>query len=299
MGVKPTTKLRRLMADKLVEAPGAQDAFTARLVEIADFEAVYLSGLTNAAAAIARPDLSFMSLTERLQIARNVVNAVDIPVIADAEEGYGNAVNVMDTIRKYEQTGIAGCHIDDELFPCRCAFLPGIPKNEVISVEQMCGKVAAAVEARQDPDFVIIARTNLIGTVSKDEFTAGNMIEQAIERVQAYLDAGADMAFLYCVTVDQLKRGAEKIKAPLMTLGADSERTYGELFPAQIFTDLGYRLIIYPLATLYTGAYGVLEGLKSYRQAGSWQNAKRISKETFDGIVRTSDYAPLYEKFRI
>ena len=299
MGVKPTTKLRRLMADKLVEAPGVQDAFTARMVEIAGFEAVYLSGLTNAAAMIAKPDMSFVTLTERLEIARNVVNGVDVPVIADAEEGYGNAVNMMDTICKYEQAGVAGCHIDDEVFPCKCAFLPGIPKNEVIDVEQMCGKVAAAVEARQDPDFVIMARTNLIGTVSKDEFTASNMIEQAIERVQAYVDAGADVAFLYCVTVDQLKRGAGRIKAPLMTLGAESDRTYGELLPAQLFADLGYSIILYPLATLYTGAYGILEGLEAYRQAGSWQTAKRIPKETFDDIVRTSDYVPLYEKFRI
>src|SRR3990172_9001164 len=111
---KKTTMLRQLMEKKMVEAIGVQDAFSARLVEMAGFDAVYLSGLTSTAAFLARPDMSFMTLTDRLRIARNIVQAVDIPLIADAEEGYGNAIHAMETIRQFEEIGVAGVHIDDE-----------------------------------------------------------------------------------------------------------------------------------------------------------------------------------------
>lgn len=283
----------------MVEAIGAQDAFSARLVEIAGFDAVYLSGQTSTAAFLAKPDLSFMSMTDRLCIARNMVRAVDIPVIADAEEGYGNAIHVMETIQRFEEAGVAGVHIDDEKLPSKCAFLPDIPKNGLICVEEMCGKIAAAVEARRDPDFLIITRTDLIGTVSREEFFGQNMIEQAIERSQAYLDAGADALFMYCVTKDHLRRCAEAIKAPLVTLGAESIRTYGESYPVSVFADLGYKIVISALGTLYTGAHGALEGLRAYKETGDWGRVKRISREAFDEIVQTREYVCLYKKFHI
>lgn len=297
--IKKSTMLRRLMDNGTVEAIGAQDAFSARLVELAGFDAVYLSGLTSTAALLARPDMAFMSQTERLQVARNMAQAVEIPVIADAEEGYGNAIHVMETVRRFEETGVAAIHIDDERLPGKCAFLPGIPKNQLISAEEMCGKIAAAVEARRDPDFMIIARTDVIGTVPKETFIAQNMIEDAIERSQSYLAAGADAIFMYCITREQLRRCAEAIKAPLVTLAAESERTYGETFSIGVFNDLGYKIVISPLGTLYTAAHGVVEGLRAYKETGNWENIPRINKETFDQIVRTQDYAPLYEKFHI
>ncbi len=299
MAVKKTTMLRQIMESKTVQALGAQNVLTARLIEMAGFDAVYLSGLAASASYLGKPDMSFMTLTERLQIARNIAQSVELPVIADAEEGYGNAVNVMETTRRYEEIGVAAIHIDDEVFPCKCAFLPDIPKNKLISTEEMCGKISAAVEARHDPDFMIIARSNLIGTVSKERFIADNMIEEAIQRCRTYLDAGADMLFMYCVTQEQLELCAKAIKAPLMTLGAESERTYGEMFSNKVFEDLGYRIVIYPLATLYTGAYGIIEGLKAFQKTGNWQEAKRIDKDTFDDIIRTKGFAPLYDKYKI
>ncbi len=282
-----------------VEAIGAQDAFTARLVELAGFDAVYLSGLTSTAAYLARPDMAFMSLTERLQVARNMVQAVGVPVVADAEEGYGSAIHVMETVRRFEEVGVAAVHIDDEKSPGQCAFLPDIPKNQLIGVEEMCGKIGAAREARRDPDFMIIARTDVIGTVPRETFIARNMIEEAIERSRAYLAAGADAAFMYCVTQDQLRRCAEAIQAPLVTTAAESERTYGQAFPIGVFKDLGYKIVISPLGTLYTGAFGVLEALKIYRQTGNWGNVQRINKDTFDQIIRMKDYVPLYQKYHI
>ena len=283
----------------MVEAIGAQDAFSARLVELAGFDAVYLSGLTSTASFLARTDMAFMTMSERLQIAHNIAQAVDVPVIADAEEGYGNAIHMMETIRRFEEAGIAGVHIDDEKSPGKCAFLPGIPKNTLISVEEMCGKIAAAVAARQAPDFLLIARTDVIGTVPKEEFIAKGMIEESINRSQAYLEAGADAVFMYCVTPEQLKRCVDAIDAPLVTLAAESERTYGETFPITTFDELGYKIVISALGTLYSGAYGALEGLKAYKKAGSWQHVNRIDKEVFDTVVRTRDYAPLYKKFSI
>ena len=173
--MRPTAQLSKGMeSGTTVVAIGAYDAFSARIVEKAGFDAVYVGSYATEAASLGKPDLALMSKTDRLAIARNIVKAVDVPVIVDAEEGYGNAISVMDTVRDFEDTGAAGIHLDDEALPSKCPFLPGIPQNELISTDEMCGKVEAAARAKTDPDFKIIVRSDVIGTVPREVYYGEN-----------------------------------------------------------------------------------------------------------------------------
>ena len=148
--MKPAATLKQKMQNgSTLTSIGAIDGFSARLVERAGFDSVYVGSYATEAAMFGQPDLAMMTKTERLWIARNIVKAVNIPVIVDAEEGYGNALNVMDTIRDFEAAGVAGIHLDDEALPSKCPFLPGIPRNQLISTDEMCGKIEAAVRARE------------------------------------------------------------------------------------------------------------------------------------------------------
>src|SRR5437667_11939485 len=163
--------------------PGAYDTLTARLVEAAGFAAVYLTG-GGYSRASGYPDLGLLTLTENTQFIGRTVEAVGIPVIADADTGYGNAINVIRTVREYEKSGVAAFHIEDQVAPKKCGHYEG---KEVISTAEMVGKIHAAVDTRRDPDLVIIARSDA---------RAVEGLQAAIDRVNAYLEAGADVGFV-------------------------------------------------------------------------------------------------------
>jgi len=154
--MKKTILLRKAINERTVYAIGAQDPFYARIVEKAGFDAIYLGSYALEARFLGRPDLEYLTKIEWSMIAANIARAIDIPIIADGEQGFGNAIHVIDTVRRFEQAGVAGIHIDDQLMPGICPFLPSTPLNRLISTEEMCGKIKAAVEARGDPDFLII-----------------------------------------------------------------------------------------------------------------------------------------------
>ena len=140
--MKTTTQLReKIESGQTIASIGAIDGFSARMVEQAGFDSVYIGSYATEASMFGKPDLAMMSKTDRLWMARNIVKAVDIPVICDAEEGWGTAINVMDAIRDFEMAGVAGVHFDDEQLPSKCPFLPGIPRIELISTDEMCGKI--------------------------------------------------------------------------------------------------------------------------------------------------------------
>lgn len=299
--MKTTTMLRRLMAEKTVLAIGAQDALSSRVVEMMGFDAVYLSGLAAEAAFLGRPDLALMTMTERLAIATNMARAVKIPVIADVEEGYGNAIHVMDTVQRFEAAGVAGVHLDDEVQPCKCPFLPNIPKTKLISAEEMCGKIRAASKARKDPDFLIVARSDVIGTVSRDEFRREKLIREAIRRSNAYIEAGADAIWTYCTSIEELKLCAREIKAPLLGSVPESPLSYVEPVSIKVFEELGYKIVVSPVGTLFTAAKGMMEGLKAFKQTLDWNCIpdKRIGDSEYFDLVRFQEYEPLYEKLNI
>jgi 2-methylisocitrate lyase-like PEP mutase family enzyme len=207
--VRPTTRLRQLLATReTVLVPGCYDALTARIFETAGFPAVYMSGYGTSLGLLGLPDAGLATMTEMHLNARYIANAVGVPVIADADNGYGNALNVIRTVREYVQTGVAGIHIEDQVMPKRCGHVAG---KQVISLAEAVGKYrAAAAAAREvDPDFVLIARTDARGA-------RGGNLDEAIRRANAYLAAGADMAFVEGpTTLDEVRRLCQEVKGPI------------------------------------------------------------------------------------
>lgn len=290
-------RLRDMMrAGKTVTAIGAQDGFSARLVEKAGFDAVYVGSYATEASMFGQPDLAMMSKTERLWIARNIVKAVDVPVIVDAEEGYGTAINVMDTVRDFEAAGVAGIHLDDEQLPSKCPFLPGIPRNQLISTDEMCGKIEAAAEASQDPDFMIIARSDVIGTVSLEQYYERNLIEEVARRSNAYARAGADAVFVMALNEEEVQYFAREINAPLVGIFATIEP-----LPISVFERSNYCMVIGSLVGIYAAGRGLLDAYTKLKQTGDWNSIQDelINDEDFFDIVGLKQYGDDYRRFRI
>src|SRR5262245_43739996 len=174
-------RLRNLLVDgRPLLAPGCHDALSARLVEQAGFDAVYMGGFATTASLLGRPDIGLLGMSEMIDNARRIVETVDLPVIADADTGYGNPINVIRTVREYERAGVAAIHLEDQVSPKRCGHMAG---KSVVPVEDMLAKLRAAVAARTDPDFVLIARTDALAIEG---------VDAAIERARRYADVGAD-----------------------------------------------------------------------------------------------------------
>src|SRR5947207_8862686 len=184
--MRTTTRLRELLAGpELIVAPGAYDALSARLIVQAGFSVVYMTGFGTAASVLGQPDVGLLTMSEMVgRVAALAAVAGDVPLIADADTGYGNPISVRRTIQEYERTGVAALHIEDQVWPKKCGHMEG---KQVIPMEEMVQKVRAAVDARRNPDFVIIARTDA---------NAVNGLEDAMRRARAYRDAGADVLFI-------------------------------------------------------------------------------------------------------
>lgn len=248
-GAAPSARqrLRTLLADpEPLIAPGAYDALSARLVEQAGFDAVYLTGFGASASRIGRPDVGLLSATDMADQVRRFVDAVDRPVIADADTGYGNAINVIHTVRAYEQAGVAALQLEDQVMPKKCGHMSG---KVVIERDEMVGKLHAAVAARRDPDLVLIARTDAVAVHGLDD---------AIARARAYADAGADVLFVEAPTSEaDLGRVAEELRdvAPLVFNWAEGGRTPPLSF--ERISELGFSLVLYPIATLLAATAAV------------------------------------------
>jgi 2-methylisocitrate lyase-like PEP mutase family enzyme len=295
--MKEKVNLRKMMKKgETVVAIGAYDPFSAILVERAGFNGVYVGSFITEASFLGGPDLGLMTKTERLMLVRNIVKSVNIPVIADMEEGYGNAIHVMDAVKDFENAGVSGIHIDDEAIPCKCPFLPGIPKNTLISVDEMCGKIKAAVLARKDPNFLIIARSDVIGTVTLEEYRKKNMIDEVVKRSNAYAKAGADAIFIMALTLEDMRYFARKIKAPLVGVFATIEP-----FPIREFEKAGCKIVIGSTVGLYMAARGMIDGLKKLKETGDWNAVqdKMINDRELFEIVGLKNYKHFYNKFKI
>jgi 2-methylisocitrate lyase-like PEP mutase family enzyme len=238
-----------LQGPEPVVAPGAYDALSARLVEQAGFPAVYMTGFGASASLLGRPDIGLLSFGEMVDQARRLVQAVDVPVIADADDGYGNHLNVVRTVREYEAAGVAALHIEDQVAPKRCGHMAG---KAVIPQAEMVEKVRAAVQARKR-DMMLIART--------DARTVEGL-DSALHRARAYKDAGADVLF---VEAPETEREIETIAAafpdtPLVFNAVDGGRT--PALPLDRLRELGYSLVLRPVATLFAAARAVQEVLR-------------------------------------
>ena len=251
-------RLRELLAQpEPLVAPGAYDALSARLVEQAGFDVVYMTGFGTTAALAGRPDVGLLTGTEMIDNARRIAAAVDVPVIADADTGYGNAINVVRTVQAYEQAGVAGIHLEDQVMPKKCGHMSG---KAVIPADEMVGKIRAAVAARRDPDFLLIARTDA---------AAVEGLSAAIDRARAYADAGADVLFVEAPTSeDDIARVAEELRgvAPLVFNWAEGGRT--PPIPLARIAELGFALVLFPIGTLLAATAGIRRLLASLRDDG-------------------------------
>lgn len=232
-------RFRELLAGPdLVEAPGAYDAITARMVEDAGFPLVYMTG---AGTALSRgyPDYGLLTLSEMADNAGVLARAVSVPVLADADTGFGNELNVTRTVEEYESRGVAGLHLEDQVTPKRCGHLDG---KEVVSRDEFVSRIAAAVAARASDDFVIVARTDANATDGFDE---------AVARANAALDVGADLAFVEALTTDeQVASVPELVRGPCLLNLVPGGKT--PLLARERIADLGYRIVIHPVMLLGT-----------------------------------------------
>ena len=251
----PRQKLRELIAARgYTMAPGAYDTLTARLVERAVFDAVYLTG-GGYSRANGYPDLGLLTLSENVRFIGLTVEAVDIPVIADADTGYGNAVNVIRTVREYEKSGVAAFHIEDQVSPKKCGHYEG---KEVISPGEMIGKIRAAVDTRRDPDLVIIARSDA---------RAVEGLQAAIDRVNAYLEAGADVGFVEAPqNIEELRIVAGQVVGPALVNVFEGGKT--PMVPAHELEAMGFRLGIYPSQTHRAAIRAAQKVLAALREDG-------------------------------
>ncbi len=244
--------LRELIAKEgMVVAPGCYDGLTAKLIRQAGFNAIYMSG-GSTSSAHGYPDYGLLTMSEMVENASRIADAVDVPVISDADNGYGNELNVYRTIRAFEKAGVAGVHIEDQVFPKRCGHLDD---KELVSREDYVAKIRAAVDARRDPNFMIIARTDA---------RAGHGLAEAVARVNAAIAAGADMAFVEAPqTMEEMAQVPRLVKGPcllnIVRNGKTPEVTLGQA------KEMGYAVSIVPgllLASVIGAVDQALEGLK-------------------------------------
>jgi 2-methylisocitrate lyase-like PEP mutase family enzyme len=261
--MRATTRLRQLLTSPPLVVPGCYDAMSAKVLEQAGFPAVYMTGYGTSLALLGLPDAGLATMSEMHLNARYIANAVGVPVIADADNGYGNAVNVMRTVREYIQTGVAGIHIEDQAIPKRCGHVAG---RRVIPVEEAVGKyrAAAAVRADLDPDFVVVARTDARGA-------HGGSLDEAIRRANAYLEAGADLAFVEGPTsLEEIARVCREVRGPIFY---NQTGVSPRLTPAQM-KELGIAITILPGAMLRVALQALWDFAAALRDEGPAAEAR-------------------------
>lgn len=240
-------KMRELLkSKKMVVAPGAHDGMTAKIIGRLGFDAVYMTGYGQSASHLGQPDVGLMTMTEMVARASSIVEAAGVPVIADADTGFGNAVNVMRTVREYEKAGVAVIQLEDQVMPKKCGHMIG---REIIAMDEMVGKIKAAVDTRMNPDFMIMARTDARTIMG---------IEEAIKRGQAYKEAGADIIFIESPeSVEEMKMITTQIDGYTLANMVEGGRT--PLLKNQELEALGFNLTIYPTASIYVATKAMVD----------------------------------------
>ena len=254
----PRKRLRALLETaRPILAPGCYDALGARLIEEAGFPAVYMTGFGTSAGLLGRPDVGLVSMSEMADNARRIVEAVGLPVIADADTGYGNPINVLRTVREYERAGVAALHIEDQVAPKRCGHMEG---KQVVPAAEMVEKVRAAVDARASSELLVIARTDA---------RAVEGLDAAIERAGLYREAGADVLFVEAPqSVDEIRAVAAAFPStPLLFNYAEGGKT--PPIDRALLAELGYAIVIFPISTLLAATKAMRAALARISVDGS------------------------------
>jgi methylisocitrate lyase len=265
-------RLRELIAKGAITMPGVPNAAMARQVEQVGFDAVYVSGAGMANATAGVPDIGLLTLTEVAQLAGYIAKAVKIPAIVDADTGFGGSENVARTIHELERAGLAGCHIEDQEFPKRCGHLAG---KSIIDLEEMVERIKAAVAARHDPDFMIVARTDA---------RAVEDFDRTVDRAQNYLAAGADAIFPEALqSAEEFRDFANEIDLPL--LANMTEFGKSPLLSFEELSDFGYRMVIFPMSAFRVAMKASEEFLRALKKSGAqsdWLEKMQTREELYE-----------------
>lgn len=281
--------LRAAMAQPgLLTIPGCHDALTARLVEEAGFPVAYMTGFGTSATLLGRADVGLLTQTEMVDNVRRIVSAIGIPLVADADTGYGNAINVVRTVQLYEQAGVAGLHIEDQVAPKKCGHMEG---KQVVPLGEAVAKVRAAVAARHNPDLVLIARTDV---------RAVEGVDAAIERGKAFTDAGADVLFIEALQGEaEIERVATALAGHTLLFNwAEGGKT--PPLPAERIAEMGFRIVICPIAALLTVTQAVRAAYAQIKAAGTplpLVQGGLLGFGEFNDFIGLSDITAIEQRF--
>lgn len=272
MAISSGKRLRQMIGERSLQIPGAFNALTARAIEKAGFEAVYVSGAGLSNAVFALPDVGLVTMTEAVEHAKRICRAVKLPVIVDGDTGFGDTINAARTVAELEAAGVAAVHFEDQVLPKKCGHLDG---KALVPPGEMVEKIRGACAARSDPDFMVIARTDARGVTGFDD---------AVDRASRYLDAGADAIFPEALTgAEEMAAFARKVKAPLVANMTEFGKT--PLLGFDELARLGYRMVIYPQTALRT-AFGaitaMLDDLKRDGGQNKWLDRMQTRTQLYD-----------------
>jgi len=272
--------------DDILILPGVYDALTAKIAEDVGVEAAFQTGYGTSASLLGMPDFGFLDAGETLGNARRIINCVNIPIIVDIDTGYGNPLNVWKIVKDLEKIGAKGIFLEDQVWPKRCGHMMGktvIPKEEYIL------KLQAAIDAREDNDFIIVARTDSLAQFG---------IEEAIERGKEYKKIGADVIFIEAPkTIDQMELIAKEIKAPLLANMIEEGVTPN--LSADQLKQMGYKLVVFPLSALYSSTFAIKQTLQTLKKMGTTKELKNkmITYQEYNDLVNLSSYNKLEKKY--
>lgn len=286
--MKKTAHLKQLLrAPEILLAPGAYDVLSAKIIEHCGFNAVYMTGYGTSASVIGQPDVGLLTMSEMLERARNLAEAVEVPVLADADTGYGNPLNVMRTVREYEKAGVCGIQLEDQVFPKRCGHMLG---RRVIPKDEMVQKIKAAVDARHDDDLVIIARTDA---------RTNHGLEEALERGKAYEEAGADLIFIESPESVEEMRKINETFPDTPTLANMLEGGRSPIPTAKELEAMGFGIAIYCTGPLYAAALAVRDYMQHLQSAGTTADYydRLITFPEFNSFIGLDRYNELSARY--
>ena len=284
--MKSITKLLKDKSKPLV-IPGVYDAIGAKIVEKVGFEAMFQTGYGTSATLFGMPDYGFIGSTETVDNARRICRAVSVPVIVDADTGYGNALSVWKLVQELENAGASGIFLEDQRWPKRCGHMQG---KEVVPIDEYAEKLQAALDARSNKNFIIVARTDARATEGLDK---------AIERVLYYKKVGADVIFVEAPkTIQEMKKIGSAIDAPLVANMIEGGAT--PISSETKLHEMGFKIILYPLSVLFSNTYATLQILRELKRSGTTRklNKKLVNFDQFNDLVELKKYRKLEKQYK-
>ncbi len=285
---KRKISIRERLADAndIIILPGVYDALTAKIAEDVGFETAFQTGYGTSASLLGMPDFGFLNAGETLENAKRIINSVNIPILVDIDTGYGNPLNVWKIVKDLERIGAKGIFLEDQVWPKRCGHMAG---KTVIPKEEYTLKLQAAIDAREDNEFIIVARTDSLAQFG---------IEEAIERGKEYKRIGADVIFIEAPkTIDQMELIAKEIKAPLLANMIEEGITPN--LTANQLKKMGFKMVVFPLSALYSATFAIKQTLQTLKKTGTTKELKNkmITFQEFNDLVNLSAYNKLEKKY--